>query len=77
MLSGFVEGHFHTTTPGILLRGVDLQSDTMGELLGKLGEHAEDNPNLEQVHGWGVWPDSGGPTAIPRGATPGIRSWPG
>jgi len=66
MLPGFVEGHFHATFPGILTQGVNLQSDSMDELLGKLREYAESNPDKEQIHGWGVRPTlygDGGPTA--------------
>ena len=33
MLPGFVEGHFHATFPGILTQGVNLQSESMDELL--------------------------------------------
>ncbi|SHG07695.1 hypothetical protein SAMN04487965_3268 [Microbulbifer donghaiensis] len=57
MLPGFVEGHFHSITPGVMLRGVNLQSESMEELLGKLKEYAEANPDLEQIHGWGVRPN--------------------
>jgi len=57
MLPGFVEGHFHTTNPGVMTKGVDLQSESMDELLGKLKKYAEENPDLEQIHGWGVRPN--------------------
>lgn len=66
LLPGFVEGHFHATFPGILLRGVDLQSESMDELLGKLKAYAEKNPDMKQIHGWGVRPtlySGDGPTA--------------
>ena len=66
VLPGFVEGHFHATFPGILTQGVDLQSESMDELLGKLKEYADNNPDKAQIHGWGVRPNlySGdGPTA--------------
>jgi len=56
MLPGFVEGHFHATFPGILTQGVDLQSESMDELLGKLKAYAEANPDKDQIHGWGVRP---------------------
>ncbi|MXN63865.1 amidohydrolase family protein [Stappia sp. GBMRC 2046] len=61
MLPGFVEGHFHTTTQGIILHGPDLQTDTMDELLAKLKEYADANPDLEFINGWGVRPNLYGP----------------
>ena len=61
MLPGFVEGHFHTTSQGIILHGVDLQTDSMEELLAKLKEYAEANPDLEFINGWGVRPNTYGP----------------
>ncbi len=61
MLPGFVEGHFHTTTQGIILHGPDLQTDTMDELLAKLKKYADDNPDLNFINGWGVRPNTYGP----------------
>lgn len=37
VLPGFVEGHSHMTTQGIILHGPDLQPDSMDELLAKRG----------------------------------------
>jgi len=61
MLPGFVEGHFHTTSQGIILQGLDLQTDSMDELLARLKEYADANPDLEFIHGWGVRPNTYGP----------------
>ncbi|WP_428673812.1 amidohydrolase [Roseibium sp.] len=61
MLPGFVEGHFHTTTQGIILHGPDLQTDTMDELFAKLKEYADANPDLQFINGWGVRPNLYGP----------------
>jgi len=61
MLPGFVEGHFHTTTQGIILHGPDLQTDSMEELLAKLKKYADDNPDLKFINGWGVRPNTYGP----------------
>jgi len=61
MLPGFVEGHFHTTTQGIILHGPDLQTDSMDELLARLKEYADANPDLEFINGWGVRPNTYGP----------------
>ncbi len=61
MLPGFVEGHFHTTSQGIILHGLDLQTDTMDELLARLKEYADANPDLEFIGGWGVRPNTYGP----------------
>lgn len=54
VLPGFVEGHFHVTTQGIIMYGPDLQTDSMDELLAKLKSYAEENPDLEFINGWGV-----------------------
>jgi len=61
MLPGFVEGHFHTTTQGIILHGPDLQTDSMDELLAKLKKYADANPDLKFINGWGVRPNLYGP----------------
>jgi len=61
MLPGFVEGHFHTTSQGIILHGLDLQTDSMDELLARLKEYADANPDLGFIHGWGVRPNTYGP----------------
>ncbi|SDZ77844.1 amidohydrolase [Microbulbifer marinus] len=61
MLPGFVEGHFHTTTQGIILHGPDLQTDSMDELLAKLKKYADEHPDLKFINGWGVRPNIYGP----------------
>jgi len=61
MLPGFVEGHFHTTTQGVALHGPDLQTNSMDELLARLKEYADANPDLEFINGWGVRPNTYGP----------------
>jgi len=61
MLPGFVEGHFHTTSQGIVQHGPDLQTDSMDELLAKLKEYADANPDVEFINGWGVRPNTYGP----------------
>jgi len=61
MLPGFVEGHFHTTSQGIVLHGPDLQTDSMDELLAKLKAYADANPDVEFINGWGVRPNTYGP----------------
>lgn len=61
MLPGFVEGHFHTTTQGIILHGPDLQTDSMEDMLAKLKAYADENPELNFINGWGVRPNTYGP----------------
>jgi len=61
MLPGFVEGHFHTLGPGLLLRGPDLQTDSLDEMLAKFKTYVDKNPDLKLVHGWGVRPNIYGP----------------
>lgn len=61
MLPGFIEGHFHTTSQGIILHGPDLQTDSMEELLAKLKKFADENPDLKFINGWGVRPNTYGP----------------
>lgn len=61
MMPGFVEGHFHTTTQGIILHGPDLQTDSMDELLAKLKKYADEHPDLKFINGWGVRPNLYGP----------------
>jgi predicted amidohydrolase YtcJ len=61
VMPGFVEGHFHTTTQGIIMHGPDLQTDSMEELLAKLKKYADDRPDLKFINGWGVRPNTYGP----------------
>jgi len=61
MLPGFVEGHFHTLGPALLLRGPDLQTDSLDEMLAKFKTYVDKNPDLKLVHGWGVRPNIYGP----------------
>ncbi|MCR9089306.1 MAG: amidohydrolase [Rhodobacteraceae bacterium] len=68
VLPGFVEGHIHPTAGALIMRGVDLQTDDKEEILDRLSDYAEANPDLPVVHGYGVrthiWLDGDGfPTA--------------
>ena len=53
LLPGFVEGHFHPLTGALLTVGVDLQYDSVEQVLGALKEFAEANPDEKIIRGFG------------------------
>ncbi|MEM9105285.1 MAG: amidohydrolase [Pseudomonadota bacterium] len=65
VLPGFVDGHIHAAVGGLIMLGVDLQTDDKDELLARIREEVETN-NDEVILGYGVrfnpWTD-GNPTA--------------
>ncbi len=66
LMPGFVDGHAHTVAGGLIMSGVDLQSDDKDEIFEKIRQYVADNPDLEIIQGYGVrfnpW-DDGWPTA--------------
>lgn len=67
VLPGFVDVHAHPIVAGgLIMQGVDLQSDDVEEILAKLRAHIEANPDLDVIVGYGVrfnpwnsdWPDA-------------------
>ncbi|MEP1573913.1 amidohydrolase [Roseibium album] len=64
VLPGFVEGHMHPTAGALIMRGVDLQVDSIGGILERVRTYAEENPDLPIIHGYGVrlhlWEDGYG-----------------
>jgi len=61
MMPGFVEGHFHTLGPALLLRGPDLQTDSLDEMLAMFKKYVDEHPDLKFIHGWGLRPNIYGP----------------
>jgi len=61
VMPGFIEGHFHTTSQGVVMHGPDLQTDSMEELLAKLKKYADEHPDQKFINGWGVRPNTYGP----------------
>lgn len=65
VLPGFVDGHIHAAVGGLIMLGVDLQTDDKDELFARIREEVETN-NDEVILGYGVrfnpWTD-GNPTA--------------
>ncbi|WP_434053498.1 MAG: amidohydrolase [Roseibium sp.] len=64
VLPGFVEGHMHPTAGALIMRGVDLQVDSIEGILERVRAYAEENPDLPIIHGYGVrlhlWEDGYG-----------------
>lgn len=64
VLPGFVEGHMHPTAGALIMRGVDLQIDSIEGILERVRAYAEENPDLPVIHGYGVrlhlWDDGYG-----------------
>ena len=55
LLPGFVDVHAHPIVAGgIIMQGIDLQSDDVGEILAKIRTYVEANPDLEVIQGYGV-----------------------
>ncbi|WP_306141204.1 amidohydrolase [Roseibium sp. MMSF_3412] len=65
VLPGFVDGHIHAAVGGLIMLGVDLQTDDKDELFARIREEVE-NKDDEVILGYGVrfnpWTD-GNPTA--------------
>jgi predicted amidohydrolase YtcJ len=53
LLPGFVEGHIHPISGALATVGVDLQYDSIEEVLDTLKKYADANPNLEIIRGFG------------------------
>ncbi|HED18546.1 MAG TPA: amidohydrolase, partial [Gammaproteobacteria bacterium] len=53
LLPGFIEGHIHPITGAIASVGVDLQFDTIEEVLGAVKKYADANPEMEIIRGFG------------------------
>ena len=53
MLPGFIEGHIHPVTGALATVGVDLQYDSVEEVLKAVKEYADANPDLEVIRGFG------------------------
>ena len=66
MMPGFVDGHIHAIAGGMIMQGLDLQTDDKDELFKRLKTYIADNPDLDVILGYGfrfnVWTD-GNPTA--------------
>ncbi len=64
VLPGFVEGHMHPTAGALIMRGVDVQIDSIDGILERVRDYAEANPDLPIIHGYGVrlhlWDDGYG-----------------
>ncbi|MES0827710.1 amidohydrolase [Ruegeria sp. SCP11] len=64
VLPGFVEGHMHPTAGALIMRGVDLQVDSIDGILERVRTYAQENPDLPVIHGYGVrlhlWDDGYG-----------------
>lgn len=62
---GFVDGHNHAVAGGLIMQGVDLQSDNLDELMAKIKAEVESN-DADIIMGYGIrftpFPD-GFPTA--------------
>ncbi|MEM9633109.1 MAG: amidohydrolase family protein [Pseudomonadota bacterium] len=54
VLPGFVEGHMHPTAGALIMRGVDLQIDSIEGILDRVRSYAKENPDLPIIHGYGV-----------------------
>lgn len=52
LLPGFVESHIHTTL-AVLAAGVDLQTNSMDELLSRVKAYADAHPNEKVIRGFG------------------------
>ncbi|WP_420335700.1 amidohydrolase [Roseibium sp.] len=65
VLPGFVDGHIHAAAGGLIMLGVDLQTDDKDELFARIREEVETNDD-DLILGYGVrfnpWTD-GNPTA--------------
>ena len=65
VLPGFVDGHIHAAAGGLIMLGVDLQSDDTDEIFARIREEVETNDD-DPILGFGVrfnpWTD-GNPTA--------------
>jgi len=53
LLPGFVEGHFHPIVGAMLTVGVDLQYDSLDEVLQAVKEYADANPDEKLIRGFG------------------------
>lgn len=54
LMPGFVDGHIHAAAGGMILKGVDLQTDDRSEIFKRLNAYIADNPDLDVIVGWGV-----------------------
>jgi len=54
MLPGFVDGHIHAVAGGVIMNGVDLQTDDKTELMQRIKDYVKNNPDKELIHGYGV-----------------------
>ena len=53
LLPGFIEGHIHPIAGALATVGVDLQYDSIEEVLAVVKKFADENPDLEIVRGFG------------------------
>ncbi len=53
MLPGFVEGHIHPIVGALATVGVDLQYDSIEEVLTAVKKYADENPELKIIRGFG------------------------
>ena len=65
VLPGFIDAHTHAFAGGLIMKGVDLQSDDADEVMARIRDYVAETDD-EVVHGYGVrftpWTD-GDPTA--------------
>lgn len=55
LMPGFVDVHAHPIVAGgLIMQGVDLQSDSVDEILSTLRDHIDANPDLDVILGYGV-----------------------
>ncbi|MFA9474661.1 MAG: amidohydrolase [Filomicrobium sp.] len=61
MLPGFVDGHIHAVAGGVIMKGLDLQTDDKDELMKRITEYVKANPDEKLIHGYGlrlhIWND--------------------
>lgn len=63
LLPGFIDNHIHSFGGALIARGVDLLTDDRDEILRRVREYAEANPDLPVILGYGwrlhLYPDPG------------------
>lgn len=61
MLPGFVDGHIHAVAGGVIMKGLGLQTDDKDELMKRITEYVNANPDEKLIHGYGlrlhIWTD--------------------
>jgi predicted amidohydrolase YtcJ len=61
MLPGFVDGHIHVVAGGVIMKGLGLQTDDKDELMKRITEYVNANPDEKLIHGYGlrlhIWTD--------------------